>query len=175
MCILVLDPPCNFHPLVWFCGFGSSDLRCTSNTDHSGLCCQFLPFLGPSCYLLSHPLHGAWDLTPLSCPLSPDYGTPPPPLSVRWTDSLYSNRSTGGPVRYSKGSVGDHRSRESNHLLRGERRTRYHWSSCLLRGTGVQHMEQTHKTHQCTHRPHMQAPRRCPPSSTLVWLYGGVA
>ena len=27
------------------------------------------------------------------------------------------------------------------------------------------------QTHQRTHRPHMQAPRRCPPSSILVWLY----
>ena len=66
---------------------------------------------------------------------------------------------------------GRHRSRESNHHLRGERRMRYHWNSRLLRGTGTQHTDQTHTTHQCTHRPHMQAPWRCPPPSILVWLY----
>ena len=38
---------------------------------------------------------------------------------------LYSNRSTGGLVRYSRGSVGDHRSRGSNQLLRGARLVRY--------------------------------------------------
>ena len=48
---------------------------------------------------------------------------------------------------------------------------RYHWNSRLLRGTGTQHTDQTHTTHQCTHRPHMQAPWRCPPPSILVWLY----
>ena len=81
---------------------------------------------------------------------------------------LYTNRSAGGPVRYSKGSVGGHRSQESNHPLHDKRRMRYHWSGCLLRGTGTRHTDQTHKF---THRPHMQAPRRRPPSSTSVWLY----
>ena len=70
---------------------------------------------------------------------------------------LYSNRSTGGPVRYSKGSVGDHRSRGSNQLLRGARRVRYLQGGCLQRCTGTQLTEQAHPTHQSTHRPHQQA------------------
>ena len=56
---------------------------------------------------------------------------------------LYSNRSTGGLVRYSKGSVGDHRSRGSNQLLRGARRVRYLQGGCLLRHTGTRITEQT--------------------------------
>ena len=56
---------------------------------------------------------------------------------------LYSNRSTGGLVRYSKGSVGDHRSRGSNQLLRGARRVRYLQGGCLLRYTGTRVTEQT--------------------------------
>ena len=81
---------------------------------------------------------------------------------------LYSNRSTGGPVRYSKGSVGDHRSRESNHLLHGERWMRCHLSGCLLRGTGTWHREQPHRR---TQPQHMQAPRHRPTSPPYVWLY----
>ena len=56
---------------------------------------------------------------------------------------LYSNRSTGGHVRYSEGSVGDHRSRGSNQLLRGARRVRYLQGGCLLRYTGTRVTEQT--------------------------------
>ena len=81
---------------------------------------------------------------------------------------LYSNRLTGGPVRYSKGSVGDHRSRESNHLLHGKCRLRCHLSGCLLRGTVTRHRDQPHKR---THQPQMQAPWRHPPSPPPVWLY----
>ena len=56
---------------------------------------------------------------------------------------LYSNRSMGGLVRYSKGSVGDHRSRGSNQLLRGARLVRYLRGGCLLRYTGSRVTKQT--------------------------------
>ena len=56
---------------------------------------------------------------------------------------LYSNRSMGGLARYSKGSVGDHRSRGSNQLLHGARLVRYLRGGCLLRYTGTRVTEQT--------------------------------
>ena len=59
---------------------------------------------------------------------------------------LYSNRSMGGPGRYSKGSVGDHRSQGSNQLLRGARQVRYLQGGCLLRYNGTRVTGQTHPT-----------------------------
>ena len=49
----------------------------------------------------------------------------------------------GDNTRYSKGSVGDHRSRGSNQLLRGARLVRYLRGGCLQRYTGTRVTEQT--------------------------------